>query len=236
VKKPLVRSVCAALAMVCPSTFVACAGGNESQSDTQHAVPSTAPKPFTSNALAAMVPKPAEFPPEVREIPPLGGEFGSGYVSNAAATKETPDPVDSSLDLARQGRTGGYERRFTTYTYIESLALARAAVDAFQTDDEAKRFLSKQFVDLQAQDGHELGSGKISVGETFVPTGLNSAVGIRYSIVFGNGEKLYYGVIGFRVGRVDGWSVVARVDQTDPTIMGSAIARTLSAQMQRALP
>jgi hypothetical protein len=188
----------------------------------------SAPQPITRADLAAMIPRTRDFPREVRELPPLEYEVSRGWVTNAEAIEQTPAPDDTAADLARMGRRGGYQHLVATVTSFGGLAWAEAAVDVFRSEEEADRFIADQFSDLRAQEGKEMPEPRIShVSPTFVPHGLGAATGVRYTLLFGDGEMLHVEVVGFRVGRVAGWTIVARADEVDPGPLAEELARTL---------
>jgi hypothetical protein len=219
----------AAVGLLIVFAVAACAGSKRGES---------APEPITREVLAAMVPTTRDFPREVRDVAPIDNYVERGYVTNAKAAAKTPDPADSGADLSRAGRTGGYHHLVGTYTSVSTFASAEVSVDAFGSDEEAQRFINKQFSDLQPQVGKEdaKGHGKISfVERPFVPAGLGPASGVRYTFVFGDGEMLHYAVEGFRLGRVAGWSTVARIDEVDPRLLADELAQTLRRQLQRVL-
>lgn len=210
--------------------LTACGGGQQR---------STPPAPITRQALAAMVPRTANFPPEVRSLAPSAAveapsaAVRRGYVTNAKASAETPDPSDSGADLTRLGRTGGYHNLVATYTFVSTLAWAEASVDAFERDDEAQRFLDAQFAALGEQAGKENPTkGKIvDVEPASVPAGLGPATALRYTLVAGP-DRTRVALVAFRVGRVVGWSNVARVDKLDPQPLADALAQTLRRQVE----
>jgi hypothetical protein len=190
--------------------------------------------PIAPEKLAAMVPEAREFPPEVLDLAPLS--LQRGYVSNAKASAQTRDPSDSAADLARLGRTGGYRNDLSTYSYVMSLAWANASVDAFRSDEEAQNFLNGRLSALRSSKDSkdpETGGNLSAVGN-FVPVAMSSAIGVRYTVVLRH-DRLHLAVVGFQVGRVDGWSEVARIDDRDPAVLAVALARTLRTRMERAL-
>jgi hypothetical protein len=136
-------------------------------------------------------------------------------------------------DLARLGRTGGCQNSVAPYTFVTTLALAEASVHAFRTDEEAQRFLDTEFLDLQAGKQDPDFGGKIASLQTFDPPGLEPAVGVQYTTVAGS-DTFHVAVEGFRVGRVVGWSTIARLDQVDPRPSADELAQTLNLQMNRA--
>ena len=219
VARPLIPQLLFAIALT------ACGGGQES------AAP---PPPITRQALAAMVPRASAFPSEVRNLAPTDTAVSRGYVTSAQASEKTPDPTDSGPDLARLGRTGGYHNVVSTYTFVQTLAWAEASVDAFQREDEAQRFLDAQFVDLREQEGREDPTkGKIiNIEEASVSAALGPATGVRYDWVAGP-DRLWEALVAFRVGRVVGWSIVARVDELDPMPIADALAQTLKRRVER---
>jgi hypothetical protein len=204
--------------------LTACAGGEQG---------ATPRPPITRQALAAMVPRTANFPPEVRSLAPTDTAVDRGYVTNAKASAGSPDPSDSGADLTRLGRTGGYHNLVATYTFVSTLAWAEASVDAFQRDDEAQRFLDAQFAALGEQAGKENPTkGKIvDVEPASVPAGLGPATALRYTLVAGL-DRMRVALVAFRVGRVVGWSNVARVDKLDPQALADALAQTLRRQVE----
>jgi hypothetical protein len=149
---------------------------------------------------------------------------------------QTRDPSDSAADLARLGRTGGYRNDLSTYSYVMSLAWANASVDAFRSDEEAQNFLNGRLSALRSSKDSkdpETGGNLSAVGN-FVPVAMSSAIGVRYTVVLRH-DRLHLAVVGFQVGRVDGWSEVARIDDRDPAVLAVALARTLRTRMERAL-
>jgi hypothetical protein len=125
----------------------------------------------------------------------------------------------------------------TTYTFVTTLALAEASVDAFRSDEEAQRFLNGQFSDLRAQAGKEDANfrGTIaSLGPMFVPPALGPAEGVEYAVHVPTVTPIHVAVEGFRRGRVVGWSTIARLDQVDPRPLADELAQALKQQMERA--
>jgi hypothetical protein len=215
--------------MLLALSLAACGGGEH------NGVPQ---KPIPRHDLAAMVPRTADLPSEVRNISSLDSDASREYVTNANASRETPDPADSGPVLARLGRTDGYRYLFSTISNFGGLAIAEASVDAFRSTDEAQGFISKAFSDLRAQEGNKdpTLSGKISfVAAEVVPPALRPAEGAQYTLVFGDGEQLHFALIGFRVGRIVGWSRVARADDVDPRLLAERIAEILRARIQGVL-
>jgi hypothetical protein len=205
-------------------TLAACGGVEQS---------ATPPPPITRQALAAMVPRTADFPPEVRSLAPIDTDVLRGYVTNAKASAETPDRTDSGADLDRLGRTGGYHNLVGSYTSVQTIAWAEASVDAFERDDEAQRFLDAQFSELREQEGKEDRWKRkiVDVEQASVPAGLGPATGLRYRLVAGS-DRLRVALLAFRVGRVVGWSNVARVNKLDPQPLADALAQILRRQVE----
>jgi hypothetical protein len=197
----------------------------------------TTAAPITQKALAAMVPPPAAFPRQVRTLTltkPPDAAVTAQNVTNAKASANTPSPTDSGADLAQLGRTGGYQEAVSTYSFVQTIAWAEASVDAFTNADEAQRYLEKQSSDLRAQDGKEDHWKRTiaNVEPVSVSPGLDPATGFHYSLVAGP-DRLRVALVGFRVGRVVGWSNVARVDNLDPLPLADELAQTLRRQMER---
>jgi hypothetical protein len=207
--------------------------GTSGTTDEAEATPHA---PITRQALAAMVPQIADFPDGV---PLLRNDaaIDRGYVTNAKASTGTPDPTDTGADLARLGRTGGYRNTVAPYTWVVSFALADASVDAFRSGEEAQRFLNSQFLDLRAQDGKKDPDFRGTIegfGPRFVPPALGPAQGVRYTLHLPTVGPIHVAVEGFRVGRVVGWSKIARLDKVDPRPLADELAQTLRRQMERA--
>jgi len=183
-----------------------------------------------------MVPKIAHFPAEVRILRHGDAAIDRRFVTNAEASKRTPDPTDMRADLARLGRTGGYRNTVAPYSYVTTLALADAYVDAFRSGEEAQRFLKLQFLDLRAQEGKkdpDYRSTIESVGPIFAPPALVPTLGVRYTVDLPTVGPIHIAVEGFRMGRVVGWSKIARLDKVDPRPLADELARTLRQRMDR---
>jgi hypothetical protein len=184
-----------------------------------------------------MVPQIADFPPAVRSLRNGDAAIDRVYVTNAKASTRTPDPTDTGADLARLGRTGGYRNTVAPYSYVTTFALADAYVDAFGSDEEAQRFLNSQFSDLRAQDGKkdpDFLSTIEGFGPISVPPALGPAKGVRYTLDLATVGPIHVAVEGFRVGRVVGWSKIARLDKVDPRPFADELAQTLRRRMERA--
>jgi hypothetical protein len=204
--------------------LTACGGGEQS---------ATPPPPITRQALAVMVPRKADFPPDVRSLAPIDTTVDRGYVTNTKASAATPDPTDSGPELARLGRTGGYRNDVGSYTSVHTIAWAEASVDAFERDDEAQRFLDAQFSALREQEGtvDRFGRKTVDVEPRSVPAGLEPATELQYTLVAGS-DRLRVALVAFRVGRVVGWSNVARIDELDPQPLADGLAQTLRRQVE----
>jgi hypothetical protein len=183
-----------------------------------------------------MVPQTAAFPLEVRSLTqgkPASAFVTRGYLTNGKASADTPDPTDSGAELARAGRTGGYRNLVSTYTFISTIAWASTSIDAFKTAYEAERFLGAQAAVLPAQDGKQDHWGRTieDVEPIAVAPDLEPASGFRYSLSAGP-DRMRIALIGLRVGRVVGWSEVARVDEVDPQPLAEALAQALRRQIE----
>jgi hypothetical protein len=166
------RLIIALIAVGGPASLaLGCSGGEK---------PTEPTPPITRQALAAMVPQIADFPADVRSLRNGDAAIDRGYVSNARASTRTPDATDTRADLAGLGRTGGYRNTVSAYTFVTTIALAEASVDAFRTDEEAQRFLNSQFSDLRVRAGKEdrdFRATIASIGPIFVPPALGPAQG-----------------------------------------------------------
>jgi hypothetical protein len=194
------------------------------------------PSPPITQVLPAMVPQIADFPADVRSLRNGDAALDRGYVTNAKASTRTPDPTDTGADLARLGRTGGYRYTVAPYSFVTTFALAEPSVDAFRSDQEAQRFLNSQFSDLRAQDGKADPDFRGTIegfGPIFVPPALGPAQGVRYTVDLATVGPIHIVVEGFRVGRVVGWSKIARLDKVDPRPLADELAQTLRRRMER---
>jgi hypothetical protein len=109
-----------------------------------------------------------------------------------------------------------------------AIAWADASVDAFERDDQAQSFLDAQFAALREQEGtvDRFGRKTVSVEPRSVPAGLEPATELEYTVVAGH-DRFRVALVAFRVGRVVGWSEVARIDKLDPQPLADALAQTL---------